>query len=78
MKKREFKIFFFFYVWEKKVEEILLEEFYNDFRGVCWKVFVELYWWWMWMGMIEEGKRLKGVLNVVVVVGKCWGGYVVN
>ncbi len=32
MKKREFKISFFLHVWERKAEEISLEEFHNDLR----------------------------------------------
>ncbi len=75
MKKREFKISFFLHVWEKKAEEISLEEFHNDLRGARWKVLAESYRRWMRTGMTEEGKRLKGALNAVVVAGKCRGGH---
>lgn len=67
MKKREFKISFFLHVWERKAEEISLEEFHNDLRGARWKVLAESYRRWMRTGMTEEGKRLKGALNAVVV-----------
>jgi len=78
MKKREFKISFFLHVWEKKAEEISLEEFHNDLRGARWKVLAESYRRWMRTGMTEEGKRLKGALNAVVVAGKCRGGHAAN
>ena len=78
MKKREFKISFFLHVWEKKAEEISLEEFHNDLRGARWKVLAESYRRWMQTGMTEEGKRLKGALNAVVVAGKCRGGHAAN
>lgn len=35
MKKREFKISFFLHVWEKKAEEISLEEFHNAVPFRC-------------------------------------------
>lgn len=78
MKKREFKISFFLHVWEKKAEEISLEEFHNDLRGARWRVLAESYRRWMRTGMTEEGKRLKGALNAVVVAGKCRGGHAAN
>ena len=78
MKKREFKISFFLHVWEKKAKEISLEEFHNDLRGARWKVLAESYRRWMRTGMTEEGKRLKGALNAVVVAGKCRGGHAAN
>ena len=60
MKKREFKISFFLHVWEKKAEEISLEEFHNDLRGARWKVLAESYRRWMRTGMTEEGKAERG------------------
>lgn len=62
----------------KKQEEISLEEFHNDLRGARWKVLAESYRRWMRTGMTEEGKRLKGALNAVVVAGKCRGGHAAN
>lgn len=78
MKKREFTISFFLHVWEKKAEEILLEEFHNDLRGARWKVLAESYRRWMQTGMAEEAKKLKGALNAVVVAGRCRGGHAAN
>ena len=78
MKKREFTISFFLHVWEKKAEEISLEEFHNDLRGARWKVLAESYRRWMQTGMAEEAKKLKGALNAVVVAGRCRGGHAAN
>lgn len=78
MKKREFTISFFLHVWEKKAEEISLEEFHNDLRGLRWKVLAESYRRWMQTGMAEEAKKLKGALNAVVVAGRCRGGHAAN
>lgn len=60
MKKREFKISFFLHVWEKKAEEISLEEFHNDLRGARWKVLAGSYRRWMQTGMAEEAKKAEG------------------
>lgn len=73
--KKDFKISFFLHVWEKKAEEISLEEFYNDVKGPRWQVLAGSYRRWMQTGMAEEAKKLKGALNAVVVAGKCRGGH---
>lgn len=75
MEKKAFKISFFIHVWEKKSDEILLEEFYKDLKGPRWKVLAESYRRKLMQGKEEQAKKQKAALNAVVIAGRCKGGH---